>query len=822
MVSLLLVSLTSAAVPPADSPAARGEHPRLFLTATGLQALRNHITTAYKNEFQSFVAELDAKFQDPASGKLRWEKRWGGINYAFLGLLDPKNTMSSFISGHTQAEYCRKAVEYARILLPDISANVEEYHGNLNTATNGPIHLPPMVVYDWCHGQLSAVDKLDFVNAFINSYQQRQAPKRLLIDNQQTMKFHDALPILAFYRDAFTGSYAGKTYAQWQSAMYDWFEDIWISQYVDTINYFYSAAGWHEGPAYGMNAYVNTIFAVGAMRTALNTDYFANLPYFRTYPLFVLANTKPLPEAGKYYLNRWGAVGGGKAEFPCQSIHLAMGTLKSVAPEYASLQKWQWQQVPECASYPKYGGQWGNAVFYTFLWGHKEVLAKTPAATDIGLAQRLGQGEFVFRTGYDKTSDTMIALWATDYVILPGGHAQHHFGHFTLEKFGTLILKAGNGKSPGTETIANDDGALFHNVIGVHDPANPKDTYMDYDKRDAGIGNERYTSPHYQPGGANHKGTIVAADINNGRKYEYVSYDSSLAWLNKVNLSQRELVYLRGSTNNEFIVLLDRMRTLSPSYEKKWHIWIPSQPVFLNGDPRLEREGKWTSTNTDTMMVTNSYTDNNSHGRMFVKSLFPSSVRTYAIGGPKDHYFENTKGVPVAPENPSSMVYPLSAEQENRIGWGRIEIQPTVTQNDDVFLEVIQFGDANTLSAMSPTLKIDSSDGKMLGAHIKNSSNQWIVMFAKQATDVSTIRAVTYAFEPITSSSEHLLVNMQPSATYHITLSAGAGLTTITVSTTPRSGSAVATSNAEGVLRFSLDGQNSIPPAAPQNFRVQQ
>jgi hypothetical protein len=95
-------------------------------------------------------------------------------------------------------------------------------------------------------------------------------------------------------------------------------------------------------------------------------------------------------------------------------------------------------------------------------------------------------------------------------------------------------------------------------------------------------------------------------------------------------------------------------------------------------------------------------------------------------------------------------------------------------------------------------------------------------MFAKQATNVSTIRAVTYAFEPITSSSEHLLVNMQPSATYHITLSAGAGLTTITVSTTPRSGSAVATSNAEGVLRFSLDGQNSIPPAAPQNFRVQQ
>jgi hypothetical protein len=817
----LSASIGHAAVPPGNSPIAKGEHPRLFLTVNDLVTLRTLLATTYATKFQSFITELDSKFDTSASSKSDWERRWGGINYAFLGLMDPQATMSNFSSAHTKTAYCQKAVEYAKTLLPDISANTHENHNNLVVATDGPIYLPPTIVYDWCNNLISSSDKLSLVQAFINNYQHRQNPKRLLIDNQDTMKFHNALPVLAFYNDTLAGAYAGKTYAEWQTEMYNWFHDIWVNQYVDTVNYFYKAAGGHEGPSYGANAYVNGVFAIGAISSALDRDYFVDMPYFSTYPLYLLASTKPLMEEGIYYNNRWGDIGSGKSKFSCQSSHLSIGTLKKFLPDLASLQKWHLQRIPHCSDYPNYGGQWANAVFYSFLWGHQEVSPKSPAQLGIDLAQKLGQGKFVFRTGYEDISDTMIAFWATDFVIQPGGHSHHHISHFTLDKFGNLILKPGNAKSPSSEKLENDDGALFHNVVGIHDPNDSNDTYMNYDKQTKDSIDDLYTSPHYQPGGNNNKGIITASDIHNKNGYDYVSYDFSIAWLNKAVLSQREFVYIHGNTNKEFLIILDRIITSSPNYEKNWHIWVPSQPVFSNGYPTQQRTGKWVSTDTNMMMVTNNYTGNDSHGRIFLKTLSPVSHKTTAIGGPPNHYFEDTKGN-LVPDR--GIVYPLTAEQENRLGWGRIEIQPSTAQNEDTFLNVIQFGEANSLPDMSSSVRINSEGSNMIGAHIGDNSNQWIIMFTKNSDEISQVNFTKYTFNTLSITSKHLLFNMIPLTKYYIKSSISTAGIIVIVDIVPDAESMSVNSNNQGVLRFDLGGSplvDSTPPAPPMNMRSQ-
>jgi hypothetical protein len=77
---LALGGLTTAAPPP-GSPIARGEHPRLFLTASELPVLRNRIAKYYRGEFQDFVNLLN----DPGS-KVKGED-WGALNYAFVALL---------------------------------------------------------------------------------------------------------------------------------------------------------------------------------------------------------------------------------------------------------------------------------------------------------------------------------------------------------------------------------------------------------------------------------------------------------------------------------------------------------------------------------------------------------------------------------------------------------------------------------------------------------------------------------------------------------------------------------------------------------------
>jgi hypothetical protein len=54
--------------------------------------------------------------------------------------------------------------------------------------------------------------------------------------------------------------------------------------------------------------------------------------------------------------------------------------------------------------------------------------------------------------------------------------------------------------------------------------------------------------------------------------------------------------------------------------------------------------------------------------------------------------------------------------------------------------------------------------------------------------------------------TKHLLTGMQPAKRYHVKQAAGRDGTTVTVSAGPQSGSFVVSSNSQGVLHFTLDG----------------
>ena len=64
VVVIISSSFGLAYTPPADSPLAKGEHPRLHITPATLPALRQKVMTDYKDEYQQFIRWVASNFDN--------------------------------------------------------------------------------------------------------------------------------------------------------------------------------------------------------------------------------------------------------------------------------------------------------------------------------------------------------------------------------------------------------------------------------------------------------------------------------------------------------------------------------------------------------------------------------------------------------------------------------------------------------------------------------------------------------------------------------------------------------------------------------------
>ena len=821
---------------PADSPLARGEHPRIFFTADKLPKIRGKILVNYKSEFQNFINELDANFQKEANitnfNTRRQYSSWGALNYAFLGILDVdaiKQLEPTLTFQHTSQEYCAKALEHARAGFFQIAAGGPLDTWIYTTGNGvGSQYINIYSVYDWCYSYLNESERLEFVQTAIDysdiSQKNEIANAKRNPLNSRVANIHALLPVISFYGDAFQGAYQQKvapyesmSYSEWGNKLYNKFEKVALHELIEGMNIIYSdGGGWSEGPSY-MFVFNDILFFTGAFQSALGKEYLETLSFFQKQPIFRVANTKPALINGARYYIPWTTVGGGLSPADSEKSCRNQWTITSITnkhnPDLASLMKWDTLKCP--VNETQTGGLWNSAVLYLFLYGTKDITAKTPSQLisegKLNLTNKLGLREYIMRTGYESPSDSLIQFWAQEYAMSPGGHYDALYGHFGIEKFGNLITKGGNSKSAWDALTTSFHGDNHHNnVIGLNSTLKVRNTVV-YDE----TGN--YTRKGYSlyDFGRNYAGTTlntilqsnyngdVYEDINSG-KYDYIFYNSTAFKSTSVPLWQREFVYLRGEKDKEFVVVFDRMNVTDKYNKKFWHAWVPSKPE-LNGNVVNPRIGKFES-DGDLITITNNYNVSitdiygrkyqylDNHGRLFIKKIYPENSQINVIGGDwcsdgkkrdyvidKDnpecdghqHEFEDANGtiIPGGTGSNFSILYPgkyhMTDFEHDYMGWGRVEIMPVENNNYDIFLNVMQFGDSRTLNSMSETTKLESEDGKMVGSHIRDSSNQWVVLFANNSEDVFNIGGVNYT---LTGAGEinHLIVNLKRNYNYDI------------------------------------------------------
>ena len=803
-------SIVFAWQPQPGTPLGDKVHPRIFIVPDGssyfgikmedVRLLANR-DSVYKGYIQTLIHDLDSNWYGKPLADDKIHITLNAINFSFLYLIDP-STVAGLTSVHTANEYGDEAIRQAIYLAGKMSEYTEPtgakyswigvYRYNYGSSTmTGPDNIALAVVNDWVNDRVTQAQRETMVDAINNSYTHRPIQKVLWGGDHKFYggSIEAGLGSVGFYGDVMSADHTSSLQHTFDASV----GDMWLNGVVGLHNQVFDGARVIQGGFYDLASIKEIAVSVMAMSTALNTNYYEELHFLRDqvdYRLFMVNPRQNGDEpvmigvadaarnAEESYLE-WG-------RDYLEMNPIMWGLSGGPYDDNASVLKWCRDTAPNIAQHRSLYDTTQRLLLTKILFGDalKTVTEKTPSSVSYPLSKRMGNGLYMFRTGFESEDDTVVMFNAANWMVNYGGHGRPEFGQFKIYKYGDLTTTRNAAKVgiKRTTWFKHD----FGNWISVFDPDTNAIGYR-------GGYDENAYSPlddAWKNTGDNRVGRIKAEAIDNGI-YDYVDYDLSEAWDDAfVDYAEREFVYLRsaGGTNDEYIIVYDRVNSIDANDYKDYQLQIPFDAiVYSDGVAQSWNggDGVWIASGNLVESV-NEWSENDSHGKIYSKPLLPSARTITRTGGPS-HFFETIDGTVVyAPAT-------LTDNDKNYMGSYTVRIRPTVAQNYDTFLNVMQIGDSKTLSAMTDTvglMAVTVSSGNLVGAHIKDRIKNRIVLFNDQKRTDVPIQKAPYIYTcDMTAHSFHLLTNIEPYSTYRVSY----GTTTV----------AEPTSSVDGVLSFS-------------------
>ncbi len=705
----------SSFTPPANTPMANGERPRLFFNSNTIVDIRDYLRDYDSADFQSWINAVDGAFNTTPGSKDRNYLLMDAMNFAFLSYALKSGLFGDFSFGRSAADYAAKAYDHAVEIQSRFSSSFIEhrYDHNLDIDKGGFINLSLGAVYDWCHSYLSLAQRQNIADAFIYQYDNRDADLdigyRMKLSNNIVFYAH-AGPvggIVLYGEDDLGASYQTKI-----AEMTDMLQWLWIDRMFETGDYFFQGqCGWSESYSYFSMGHNGVFWFAAAFGPAVNQNFVYSTKWLRYTPQYLWSGIIPFRIDGEYTgywfdrpddmdLRRSGAL--------TMEVLSTIGMIKNDDPVTAGFAKWLLNESPyvsESDFDSRERRLWW--LTYKFFWGSNDVEPVTPTPEDIPLTNRYGLGEFTIKTGYADNDATRITFYATEYAMWH--HAHVDYGSINIQKYGTLMLDGGNNKS-GYDVIKSEETTepIFHNVLALYDGTNLYYGFKSGGNAHADI----YSHEDNQPGGENHMGNIRVQKSAQGN-YHFVDYENTNSHKrdDRIQFKNRKLIYFHDPnepdySDQEYLLVYDKVEVSDPSIKKRWIANLPFRPEIVDGAWNEQSTAFWKGSGS-TINVTNTYA--NAHGRMFVKTLAPDNFEYRLRGGP-GNFFTDAEG---------NSLYKTGDYTDWSAYWTgsyRLEIEETIDAGSTVYLNVMQIGDANTMSAMIPVEKLQS--GEFLGAFI--------------------------------------------------------------------------------------------------------
>ncbi|MDZ7267320.1 MAG: T9SS type A sorting domain-containing protein [candidate division KSB1 bacterium] len=729
---------------PANSPLARKEHPRLFITAAGVPAMRSRIQNYYKSDFQQFVNAMDQLYSVAAgSGKLaEWNELFGAArSFALLYRLDPA-TVSGITAAHSRRDYGQKALSLGLHIAQRLPDDWNEaHHGskNLTTAEGGLASLALQVVYDWTFDLATLEQRRQLADRLITLWNNRYDSQKVKLENHYAANAHVYAGALCFYGDTDLGA-AYTTKAQ---AMMDSFEDVFLQRQLGVAErLFEGSSDWVEGDSYSMDGYVGIMLLAAAAGSAMGVNYFATNPWLHYAPYYLYYHMIPMPYRGQYYFSQQNTstVMPFRDSATSMVMNMSAAMLQQADPNLAGFAAWFCERSPYGLDVDQYQYYESHLFdfFYKFVFGTRQVAKKSPEEAGIPLSVHLGQGH-AMRSDHGANDATLIQFYSPKFWYA-NGHNEEDMGALNIHRFGPLAVSAANTKNGGTgvpRVQSDGKGLALNNILGI-----AGDRAL---SPEMGAINDTHDTPaHFVDGATAHIGTVEAR-VSVPGWHDYINYDYTRSYKggSKAGLARRAVVYLRGPVNHEFVVVMDRVQS---AQEKYFVLHTVGDVAAVDGSWQSAGSGHWTGSGR-TFKVTNRI--DKSHGQMYITSVLPAQATIHKFGG---------SGYEWVWADGSRLDYSAS-EFTELASFLLSDHTLQIRSAQGLFLTVMQLGDANT---MGPPAAVENLSGESCTGVLLEGERA--VIFSRTETRLGNF---TYSCRS-NKTVKHLLTELKPNRSYTV------------------------------------------------------
>ncbi len=678
-------------------PVPPAEHPRLYLRAEHVAQLPRRLKDPV---LQRAVEGLQAQARRSPQSKVEWD----AIQYLV-----------------THDERLGRATIEAALPLLQKCELADRMDACRET---GRMMVTGAIVYDWCYGLLTADEKQAFIKELVRLAKTQECGYPPTGQGSVTGHSSEAM----IMRDMLSAGIA----------IYDEFPEMYrlaagrfFREHLPARNWFYPGGAYHQGDSYGPHRYSWDTYPLwifdrlGAGNVYNPAQHF--VPYLWMY------TTRP--DGQRLRAGDTFACSAPRGQPWSQYI----GTLLTASYYGDGILLDQYQRQ---------GGSGGNETIFEVLW--RDIALTPTSITTLPLSRYLGSpfGWAVARTGWDENA-VIAEMKVNEYNFV--NHQHLDAGAFQIYYKGALAVDSGlyQGGSSGAygspHCLNYYWRTIAHNSLLIYDP-NEKFGGRGYgndggQRLPHGRSEARNLSVLLAPENGYRTGKVLAHGFGPDLQtpnFTWLQGDITEAYGKKVRQVTRSFVFLnlRNPQVPAALVVFDRVVSADPTFRKYWLLHTLEEPRLSSASVVVDctQRGNSGRLILNTLLPTCS-TPALGGGSSRVEGVSPSNRGQDArdtsgwatltkVGGPGKEFW-------VFGQNYANDVDPKRLERSSiETGAWRVEVSPKAAAAEDLFLNVMQVADRQSLVSW-PVRVIEA--GERVGCLLEGPDDAWTVLMRRDS-----------------------------------------------------------------------------------------